>query len=214
MFRHRPLSSRSSKQRQHPDRLSRCASHSMTLLVQTDGRVKKRKERRRELRTQVLNDAVNAALRDAYAEVDRIQAPLINILGNPAAAGPSPRDAGSPMAMPAHVAGLDGTGDPLATQPSTPVMLSDSRTSASAPTCMHACAPAVCGGEGTAVSHLVVFNQHITLWACHMVRTQAAIESRRVWCPEGPSGRGKQTWARSIVQVCSGAHQRLSRLQG
>lgn len=105
----------------------------MTLLVQTDVRVKKRKELRRELRTQVLNEAVDAALRDAFAEIDRIQAPLVSVSlggGRPGADGTGPPAPGSPVALPSYLAGLDGAGVPVPMQPSTPVMLSDSRARA------------------------------------------------------------------------------------
>jgi len=61
----------------------------MTLLVQTDGRIKQRKERRKAAREGLLHGAIEAALDAAFAEVERIQTPLVNVTVTPGAPPPS-----------------------------------------------------------------------------------------------------------------------------
>ena len=66
----------------------------MTLLVQTDGRIKQRKERRKAAREGLLHGAIEAALDAAFAEVERIQTPLVNVTVTPGAPAPSSGGAG------------------------------------------------------------------------------------------------------------------------
>eukprot|EP00892_Ulva_mutabilis_P005666 jgi/Ulvmu1/3471/UM016_0091.1 len=104
----------------------------MTLLVQTDGRVKQRKARRKAAREKLLNSAIEAALDAAFAEVERLQTPLINVTVSGAAYAPaaqpssggSPSDGAGPARVPFHAPAL--APDAAAA----PMIFSDDRTRA------------------------------------------------------------------------------------